>query len=141
MSPDAVNKVNPWSGPFDVPLSPNDVFSLATPFIKSCPSSNPSLPFKTFSSLTFPTGSKPGQKVTIQFDKGSSKGDLFVAFFTGLNQEFVLIAADGSVTIPEKLIGTVYAVVSSSATVATDATTIAGPAILTFSFNTKGVVI
>jgi hypothetical protein len=42
----AVNQVNPWSGALDVPLSLNDVYSLAAPFIKSCPSSNPPLPVK-----------------------------------------------------------------------------------------------
>jgi hypothetical protein len=137
----AVNKVNPWSGALDVPLSPNDVFSLAAPFIKSCPSSNPPLPFKAFPTLEFPTGSKPGQKVTLKFDKGSSTSDLFIAFFTGLSQEFAPIANDNSVTIPKDLIGTVYAVVSSNATMATDDSTVAGPAILTFNFDTQGMVI
>jgi hypothetical protein len=111
------------------------------PFIKSCPSSNPPLPFKAFPTLEFPAGSKPGQKVTLKFDKGSSTGDLFAVFFTGLSQEFAPIAKDNSVTIPKDLIGTVYAVVSSSATMATDDNTVAGPAILTFNFDTKGMVI
>ena len=137
----AVNQVNPWSGALDVPLSLNGVYSLAAPFIKSCPSSNPPLPVKAFPSLTFPAGSKPGQKVILTFDKGNSTSDLFVAFYTGLSQEFAPVAQDKSVTIPKDLIGTVYAVVSTNGTMATDATTVAGPAILTFNYNSQGMII
>ena len=128
-----INQDSPWGGSFDVPLSLNDVFSLAAPFIKSCPSSNPTLPVKAFPSLTVPTGSKPGQKVTLIFNKGNLTGELVVAFYTGLSQEIAPIAEDKSVTIPIDLVGTVYAVVSTNATTASDSTTIAGPAILTFN--------
>jgi hypothetical protein len=137
----AVNAVNPWSGSFDVPLGLNEVFSLAAPFITSCPSSNPTLPVKAFPALTIPATAAPGKKVTLTFDKGNSTGDLFVAFYTGLTQEFAPIASDNSVTIPQDLIGTVYAVVSTNGTMATDATTIAGPAILAFNFNSQGMLI
>lgn len=137
----AVNKVNPWSGALDVPLSLDEVYTLAAGFIKSCPSTNPALPVKAFPALTFPINAAPGDKVVIEFDKSNSPGQLYVAFFTGLSQEFAPIASDKSVTIPKDLIGTVYAVVSSNGTMATDATTIAGPAILEFNYNSAGMVV
>lgn len=137
----AVNKVSGWSGALDVPLGLNEVYTLAAPFIKSCPDSNPKLPVKAFPALTFPTDAAPGKKVTVKFDKGNSTGDLFVAFYTGLSQEFAPIAKDNTVTIPKDLIGTVYAVVSSNGTAATDATTLAGPAILPFNYNTAGMIV
>ena len=37
---------SPFPSPFDVPLSLNEVYTLASPFIVSCPSSNPTLPLK-----------------------------------------------------------------------------------------------
>lgn len=36
----------PFPSPFDVPLTPNEVYTLAKPFIVSCPESNPPLPVK-----------------------------------------------------------------------------------------------
>ena len=45
---------------------------------------------------------------------------------------------DGKVTIPKGLDGTVYAVLTNDENTATDATTVAGPAILSFPFNSRG---
>ena len=62
---------------------------------------------------------------------------MYVAFFSGLDKTFQQVT-DGSVTIPEGLKGTVYAVATSNATAATDDTTVAGPAILAFPFAPDG---
>ena len=137
----AVNKFSGWSGNLDVSLGLNEVFSLAAPMITSCPESNPVLPVKPFPTLTFPADALPGRKVIIEFDEGDNDGDLFVAFYTGLTQEFAPIADDKSVTIPDDLIGTVYAVVSTDGSMATDATTVAGPAILTFNYDSHGMIV
>lgn len=42
----------PFSQPFDAPLSINEVYSLASQFIVSCPTDNPALPVKAFPVLT-----------------------------------------------------------------------------------------
>jgi hypothetical protein len=117
----------------------NEVFTLAAPFITSCPSSNPTLPLKAFPSLTF-SSSKPGSESTLTYtpaNKSGSSSDLFVAFLTGLSQEFAPIK-DGKVVIPSDLKGTVYAIVTSSSTKVDDSNTIAGPAILNFPFDSEG---
>lgn len=59
----------PFAQPFDAPLSYNEVFSLASGFIKSCPESNPALPVKAFPALAADTSSgeaiKTGSTVTL----------------------------------------------------------------------------
>lgn len=40
---------SPFPSPFDVPLTLDEVYTLASPFIVSCPSSNPTLPVKVSS--------------------------------------------------------------------------------------------
>ena len=43
---------SPFPTPFDVPLDFDEVYTLAAPFIVSCPSDNPKLPVKAFPTLT-----------------------------------------------------------------------------------------
>ncbi|KII90682.1 hypothetical protein PLICRDRAFT_697186 [Plicaturopsis crispa FD-325 SS-3] len=136
----AVNKLNPWSGAFDSPLSLNQVYTIASAFITSCPSTNPALPVAAFPALTFPASAKPGATVKPKFNSSSSTSSSsssnsteYVAFFTGLTQIFAPLT-NSSVKIPANLTGTVYAVITNSSTNATDANIVAGPAVLTFSF-------
>ncbi|GLB44988.1 putative ferritin-like domain containing protein [Lyophyllum shimeji] len=138
----AVNRFSGWSGALDVPLTLDTVFSLAAPFIDQCPSTNPELPVKAFPTLTFPGKAEPGSPATVAFD-ASTPADvpLFVTFLTGLSQIVVPISEGNTVHIPENLIGTVYAVVSTSDTKATDDNIIAGPAILDFAFKSNGQLI
>lgn len=44
-------KEAPFPQPFDAPLTLDEVYSLASGFITSCPSSNPPLPVKAFPTL------------------------------------------------------------------------------------------
>jgi hypothetical protein len=46
------NKGNPVPAPFDTPLDFDEVYSIASAFIVSCPKSNPTLPVKAFPPLT-----------------------------------------------------------------------------------------
>lgn len=135
----AVNKVNSWSGSYDVPLSLDEVYTLAAQFITSCPTTNPALPVKAFPALTFPTSAKPGKATTATFKAGS--GDQYIAFYSGLTQKVVKVGSNGAVTIPEGLEGTVYAVATTNSTTATDDNIVAGPAILNFAFNSDGTLV
>ncbi|KAL1754899.1 ferritin-like domain-containing protein [Schizophyllum commune] len=133
----AVSKQNPWSGAYDTPLSFNEVFSLAVPFIAACPDSNPVLPFTGFPALALGTGYSEAT-VTVSTPASLAKDkQYYVAFFSGLTKQFIPVK-DGKVTIPKGLDGTVYAVLTNDENTATDATTIAGPAILSFPFNSRG---
>ncbi|KAH8111505.1 ferritin-like domain-containing protein [Phellopilus nigrolimitatus] len=126
----------PWSGPFETPLDQNQVYTLAASFITSCPSSNPTLPFTAFPALTVAengTPVAPGKSAKVAYtDNGS--GDRYLAFMSGLNTKYAKIDGNQQVTIPAGLQGTVYAVVTSSNQAVMDASTIAGPAILSFPF-------
>lgn len=149
----AVNKGAAWSGPLDTPLGLDQVYSLAgqfrsspcllnmfslchiAAFITGCPSSNPTLPVKAFPGLTFtPASPKPGDTVSLTFDKGNNSGDLYLALFSGLSTTYAPIK-DGKAQLPSKLQGTVYAVVSNNGTMVSDDSTVAGPAIFIFPDN------
>ncbi|KDQ20804.1 hypothetical protein BOTBODRAFT_183530 [Botryobasidium botryosum FD-172 SS1] len=128
----------PWSGPFDTPLGLNDVYSLAAPFITSCPSTNPALPVKAFPALNVTGGAgsiNPGSTISVTFANATTaagSGQLFLAFFSGLSTTFAPYdASKNTVTVPAGLAGTVYAVATSvSNGTVTDDNTLAGPIIL-----------
>ncbi|TDL22936.1 hypothetical protein BD410DRAFT_839259 [Rickenella mellea] len=128
------NGEEPWSGALDVPLSLNEVFSLAAPFIVSCPSTNPKLPVKAFPVLNVTSSSySAGGPINLALDTSGQSGQLFVVFFSGLTQTVVALNG-GSATIPSALdgAGTVYIVVTNANATVTDENTVAGPAILMF---------
>jgi len=133
----SVFKQEPWNGAFETPLGPNQVFTLASAFITSCPSSNPTLPFTAFPALAFGGTPAPGQSSTLTFNATSSSSSLSVAFLSGLNTTFVPLNGGKSVTVPAGLQGKVYAVVTDNSTSAGDANTVAGPAILHFPFDSE----
>ncbi len=133
----AVMSQEPWNGAFETALAPNQVFTLAASFITSCPASNPTLPFTTYPALAFAGTPAPGKVSTLEFNATSSSSPLYVAFISGLTPTIVALNGSKSVTIPEGLQGTVYAVVTNNATDASDASTVAGPAILQFPFGSS----
>ncbi|KAJ3785712.1 ferritin-like domain-containing protein [Lentinula aff. detonsa] len=129
-----VNKENPWSGPFDTPLGLSTVYTLASQFITSCPSSNPSLPpVKAFPALTFADAS-PGQAANVTADGVTTEGQ-YVAFFSGLSTTFVQVQ-NGQVIVPNKT--SLYAVLTNSNSTADDSTITAGVAVLQFPFSSDG---
>lgn len=73
---------SPFPTPFDVPLDFNEVYTLAAPFIVSCPKENPALPVKAFPMLMAspnnPKNITAGTTVTV------------------LTPKYTLKAADGS---------------------------------------------
>lgn len=130
----SVESTTPWSGSFDTPLDFNQAFTLASGFITSCPSTNPTLPFKAFPALNVTSAVPslaPGATLTLEFASSNITTQLFLSLLTGLDTISVEIT-DNTVTLPSNVTGTVYAVVSSNSTSVTDATTIAGPIVLQF---------
>ncbi|KZV98149.1 hypothetical protein EXIGLDRAFT_746780 [Exidia glandulosa HHB12029] len=136
------NGGDPWPGAFDTPLAFSQVFSLAAPFITSCPSTNPTLPVKAFPGLTLSSPSngslKPGSNVTLEVSSAynaTTETPLYVAFLTGTSVVFAPYSANQSFVIPMGVnsTGTIYAVITSSNSSASDDNTVAGPVILQFS--------
>ncbi|KAF9456181.1 ferritin-like domain-containing protein [Collybia nuda] len=262
----AVNNGSAWGGPFDTPLTPRQVLTLAAPFVSSCPSTNVAQPFAPFPSLTVspglpgsvvtftfnatgtpsagtnstsggdgsstngttsdpntpPTGSGPSgngnttdpnttpdgsgsnpdgtnpsgteppssdpsmtvpsgsgasasdssdpsdptnpPNLTIRQDSNtttpgagspsngtdgtngtspdgttpSTNGSLFAAFLSGFDAQFAPLGSDGNVTLPSNLTGQAYAFVTTSDTIITDDTIVAGPAVLFFNSSSQG---
>lgn len=82
---------SPFPSPFDVPLDFNEVYTLAAPFIVSCPSDNPALPVKAFPTLTAsmdnPKNITAGTKITLLTPKvvvkpADGTSQIYAAFIT-----------------------------------------------------------
>jgi hypothetical protein len=133
---------SPFPQPFDIPLDFNQVYSLASPFIKSCPASNPTLPVKAFPAFSV-SKSQTGpimQGETIAFDLASGceipSGPLYVAFPLADGPMF------SSAVVKDNMIyaripvghtgpaGEVYAILQTNATTISDDYTVAGPAVV-----------
>jgi hypothetical protein len=134
----AVLKANPWNTAFDTPLDLNHVWTVASGVIVSCPSSNMPLPVKAFPALSFPADAQPGQTVQVSFNATTTSEQLYVAFIAGLGATFVPLSSQMTVDIPSTLQGVVFPVITTSNTTVTDDVTIAGPAFLSFDFNSNG---
>lgn len=125
--------------PFDSPLDFNEVYTVASPFIVSCPESNAMLPVKAFPSLMM-SSMKPameGSKVHLMTGPGfkaSDNKDLHAAFVTVTGPVWAPLSSDGegkfTVTIPKGVAGQSYVVLTKGNTKATDDTIVAGPAII-----------
>ncbi|EJD00087.1 uncharacterized protein FOMMEDRAFT_92122 [Fomitiporia mediterranea MF3/22] len=147
----AIKKQNPWSTSFETPLDMRQAFSLATGFITSCPSTNPSLNASAFPPLNVTSSSyQSGGTITLSFDRNAASATqtdanapLFLVLLTGLRKLFAPLTsnADGtwSAALPDGLEGTVYALVSKTngSSSDTDTDTVAGMAILLFPFNSQ----
>ncbi|TWU71432.1 hypothetical protein ED733_002318 [Metarhizium rileyi] len=135
----------PFPQPFDTPLSINEVYSLASQFITSCPKENPALPVKAFPKLTLDPGmaksmmagdvvtfQTPGY--TLQAPEGSTQ--VYAAFIAVTGPTFVPatpVNGGYSVKIPEGFAGQTYVVLTGCNESVTDDTVAAGPAIIEIS--------
>lgn len=130
-------------GAFSTALDFKQVYSLAAPFIESCPE-NASLPITAFPTLSLSGGENngsftPGQQVTASYTSTNSTSSsstdsngTYLAIIQGVGApQFLALDSNSSqVTLPSNLTGgQMYAVVTSSNTSVTDDTTIAGPAL------------
>ncbi|KAI9718499.1 MAG: hypothetical protein M1828_006682 [Chrysothrix sp. TS-e1954] len=130
----AVGEVGP-ANPYLTALGPNEVYTLASAFIKSCPSSNMALPFKAFPTLMATQGIPAAPGITFSFSTMMSlPSSFFVTFVNGLTTTSVPATMDGSMisaTIPETTQGQTYVVLTSSnTTMLMDSQVLAGPAII-----------
>ncbi|KAG6836061.1 hypothetical protein H0H93_011850 [Arthromyces matolae] len=128
-----INGVEGWGSPFNIALTKNEAFTLAAPFIVSCPSSNPTLAdlgVHANPALTLPANANPGDNVPVYFNAYTNQR-LWAVFLNGLDQIVVPIR-NGRVTIPSDLAGQVYVLISTTPNGVTDGSTVAGPAILQF---------
>lgn len=132
---------SPFAQPFDVPLDFDEVYSLAAPFIVSCPSSNPTLPVKAFPALTLDaaTVEPVPQGTTIKFTvaKGTTvPAEAYIAFPLVTGPVFMKATVSGqtvSAAVPKGADGPAgqsYAILTSSNSSLSDDTTIAGPAVV-----------
>ncbi|KAJ5887504.1 hypothetical protein N7495_007545 [Penicillium taxi] len=130
---------SPYPQAFDNPLDPNEVYTVASPFIISCPSSNGVLPVKAFPSITLTSNGTivDGSKVQVVTGSGfdaSNVTSLSAAFITVTGPVFTSLKSNGggkfTVTVPSGISGQSYLVFTKSNTTATDDTIVAGPAII-----------
>ena len=122
----------------------NQVFSIASGFITSCPSSNPPLPVKAFPALKAASGAPaaPGKDFKLDFaHSADASTKLYGAFLSGQNALIVPVGADGSVSVPSELRGTVYLLLTSDANGVSDDSTVAGPLMLDFPYDSFGNLI
>lgn len=131
---------SPFPQPFDVPLDFDQVYSLAAPFIKACPASNPPLPVKAFPALTLVNDCPAIQGRVAQFTiaKGTTlpAGQLYIAYPLVTGPLFMPATVNNGVvsaTVPEAANGPAgqsYAILTTSNMTVTDDNTVAGPALV-----------
>ncbi|KAL9059617.1 MAG: hypothetical protein Q9162_001122 [Coniocarpon cinnabarinum] len=136
----AGNKLSPFPSAFDIPLDLDEVYTLAAPFIASCPQDNPMLPVKAFPSLTSdasnPTLPCPGDTVTFDLGAGCdlTGKTVYGAWISATGPVFVPVTVQGdkvSAMIPAMGInGQSYFVLTSDGSTVTDDNVLAGPAFI-----------
>ncbi|KAA1478046.1 hypothetical protein DENSPDRAFT_885585 [Dentipellis sp. KUC8613] len=136
----AIRGANPWSTAFETPLDLNQVFTLASGVIVSCPSSNPAIPPVSLNPplTATPATARPGQNVSLTFDASKAgNATLFAAFLSGLNATYVQLNGSQpfNVSIPQSLQGTTFLAITNSSTEHADNVTVAGPAFFNFAFG------
>lgn len=139
---------SPFPSPFDTPLDPNEVYTLASPFIVSCPPENPQLPLKSFPSLALATEGKitTGSTITLAtpgytLKPRNDRAKLYAAFVSVTGPVFVDVTpvTDGfSVRVPTGVAGQSYIIFTKCNETVSDDTVVAGPAIVeVISFEEK----
>ncbi|KAL4944382.1 ferritin-like domain-containing protein [Aspergillus oleicola] len=131
----------PAAQPFDNPLGLNEVYTLASPFIASCPESNGELPVKAFPTLTMEMGGmdavNTGDKVKLMAGSGfehMKTEDVHAAFITVTGPVWADVTpgdrGEFTVTIPKGVMGQSYVVLTNGVKNANDDSIVAGPAII-----------
>lgn len=142
----AILSGRPSPTPFDAPLDPDEVETLVSSFIISCPPPSPKLPFKSFPKLELGTPGNifTGGTITLKTPGYTLKPKngtevLHAAFITVTGPIFEnAIPVDGgfSVKVPGGIAGQNYMVLTSySNETVTDDTIVAGPVVVEVSLE------
>lgn len=129
------NNLSPFPSPFDTPLDFDEVYSLASQFIVSCPKTNPALPVKAFPVLSGPAGIvTTGQTVSFKLATGTVSSEVQLAFITVTGPIFANATTTNgntfTVQVPSGIAGQSYAVLQSCGqTTVDDSNILAGPAV------------
>lgn len=133
----ASQRQSPFPQPFDNPLDFDEVYTLAAPFIVSCPASNPTLPVKAFPSLTVTsTGTiTSGSTITLETEGYVLEGNapIYAAFITVFGPVYANVTAVDcgfSLVVPAGINGQSYVVLTACTDAVNDDTVVAGPAIV-----------
>ncbi|KAF1993993.1 hypothetical protein P154DRAFT_448707 [Amniculicola lignicola CBS 123094] len=138
----AAQDQSPFPQPFDAPLNFDEVYTLAAPFIKSCPKSNGKLPVKAFPGLSVDAKATPkvatnsqitlDLKAAITHPKKDTK--YYAAWMSVTGPTFVPATLVGNnrftTTVPVGFHGQSYVVITKDGKKVTDDTVLAGPAIV-----------
>ena len=122
----------PMANVFGTPLGLNPVYTIASNFITSCPSSNAALPVKAYPQLTLVSGAPASPNATIQLSpKSMPSGTYYATFVNGL--EIIPVApsavSGGMVmaAVPANVSGQAYVFLTSdNSGNITDSTVLAG---------------
>ncbi|KAL6304691.1 hypothetical protein BKA93DRAFT_732538, partial [Sparassis latifolia] len=135
----AAKHLQPWDGDFETLLYFSGAFSLTVGFIDACPASNPPIPVTVFSMLSV-SNSTPmhGDTIALAYNVSVPAGNMtFLAWYSGLSTIFTPIT-NGSTTVPDALLETVYTgVVTNQSAQTGDATMLTGLAVFNFPFNSS----
>ena len=133
----------PFPSPFDTPLDPDEVNTLASPFILSCPPQSPKIPLKAFPQLALgtPGAISTGETILLKTPGYTLKprnglATLHGAFITVTGPIFVdatPVNGGFTVIVPGGISGQNYIVLTSCTETVTDDTVVAGPAIVEVS--------
>jgi hypothetical protein len=127
---DAIGEI-PMANILGTPMGMNAVYSIASQFIVSCPSSNAPLPVKAYPALTELTGLPVAVGVSLTFaTKITLPSTYFFTFVSGL--DILPVPSNGlSAVIPPMVSGQSYVFITSdNSGNLTDSTILAGPAII-----------
>ncbi|KAI0819856.1 ferritin-like domain-containing protein [Trametes gibbosa] len=137
----SVMKLQPWNGAFEVPLTPSGAFSLASPFIKSCPSTNAPIPVKTFPTLQLSSSSPShGSSITVTYKPSGETTPgktAYVAWLDGLQVVYTKLGKGGKTTVPANLTGTAYAAVVNAKEPPNDENMLTGFTVVQFPFDSR----
>ena len=107
----------PMANVFGTPMAPNAVFTIASGFIVSCPSTNMALPFMAYPTLTLDSGEPTAPNATINLTpKTMPTGTCFATFVSGLDIIPVAATMDNgfvSAVVPVGVSGQSYVFLTS----------------------------